>query len=388
MGETGALGRVAVLTSGGDAQGMNAAVRAVVRTALHHGLEVYVVYEGYAGLLAGGDHIRPVGSNAVGGILHRGGTVIGASDKIGAYPAVAVVAGNLNTVFGPGETLTFGATPIALANPDVRWERTTQTNVGADMVLFDGKLEATVDYYRRLTDGILIRVPLPRYVGVSGEPFVNAAEVLNTGFEGEFAWSDRVGPATYSVGLTAATINNEVQSLAQGKEAIEGGGLGNEVRFTTRTMPGQPIGCFWGFRVAGVFQTGVGDEQHAAAADLTRAGPEHIVQVGARCHHRGYDREQQRGGRRDRDRRKHEGSAHANLVQPRDATGCQRNESMDRRCCEHGAQHATCYREERALGERLARDALPSSAERGAHCQLAETFGDLCRQLRFRSRDG
>jgi 6-phosphofructokinase 1 len=72
-----ALGRLAVLTSGGDAQGMNAAVRAVVRTGLHHGLEVYAVYEGYAGLLAGGDHIRRVSSDDVGGILHRGGTVIG-----------------------------------------------------------------------------------------------------------------------------------------------------------------------------------------------------------------------------------------------------------------------------------------------------------------------
>ncbi len=66
-----------VLTSGGDAPGMNAAVRAVVRTALHHGLRVFAIYEGYQGMVDGGDGIRPMGWDDVSGILHRGGTVIG-----------------------------------------------------------------------------------------------------------------------------------------------------------------------------------------------------------------------------------------------------------------------------------------------------------------------
>jgi 6-phosphofructokinase 1 len=69
--------RLGVLTSGGDAQGMNAAVRAVVRTALHHGAEVFAVYEGYLGLVEGGDRIRPVTWDHVSRILNRGGTVIG-----------------------------------------------------------------------------------------------------------------------------------------------------------------------------------------------------------------------------------------------------------------------------------------------------------------------
>ena len=66
--------RLGVLTSGGDAQGMNAAVRAVVRTALHHGAEVFAVYEGYQGLVEGGDRIRPVAWDDVSSILNRGGT--------------------------------------------------------------------------------------------------------------------------------------------------------------------------------------------------------------------------------------------------------------------------------------------------------------------------
>jgi 6-phosphofructokinase 1 len=69
--------RIAVLTSGGDAQGMNAAVRAVVRTALDKGAEVYAIYEGYQGLVEGGKSIKKMDWDSVGGILHRGGTIIG-----------------------------------------------------------------------------------------------------------------------------------------------------------------------------------------------------------------------------------------------------------------------------------------------------------------------
>src|SRR5512138_2564412 len=69
--------RIAVLTSGGDAQGMNAAVRAVVRTALDKGAEIYAIYEGYQGLVEGGKRIRKMEWDSVGGILQMGGTIIG-----------------------------------------------------------------------------------------------------------------------------------------------------------------------------------------------------------------------------------------------------------------------------------------------------------------------
>ncbi len=73
----GAPSSIAVLTSGGDAGGMNAAVRAVVRTALSRGVDAYVVHDGFQGLVDGGDAIRRVSSADVAGILHRGGTVLG-----------------------------------------------------------------------------------------------------------------------------------------------------------------------------------------------------------------------------------------------------------------------------------------------------------------------
>ncbi|SHJ13238.1 6-phosphofructokinase [Tessaracoccus bendigoensis DSM 12906] len=69
--------RIGVMTSGGDAQGMNAAVRSIVRSGIHQGAEVYAIYEGWQGAIAGGEHIRHLGWSDVSGILNKGGTVIG-----------------------------------------------------------------------------------------------------------------------------------------------------------------------------------------------------------------------------------------------------------------------------------------------------------------------
>lgn len=65
---------IGVLTSGGDSPGMNAAVRAVVRKAIYHNLNVYGVYQGYAGLMSG--NIKKLELGSVGDIIHRGGTVL------------------------------------------------------------------------------------------------------------------------------------------------------------------------------------------------------------------------------------------------------------------------------------------------------------------------
>lgn len=176
------------------------------------------------------------------------------NDKIGAYPAVATIAGNLNAVFGEPQALQYGAAPIDLANPDVKWERTTQTDVGLDMAFLQGRIEATLDYYDRLTDGILVQVPIPLYVGANSNPTVNAAKVANRGFEASLNLTQEIGNVQVRIGANASTVNNKVKALGQGQDQILGGGLPNEVAFTTRTVPGHPIGEFWGYKVLGVIQ--------------------------------------------------------------------------------------------------------------------------------------
>ena len=69
------INKIAILSSGGDAPGMNAAIRAVVRSGLSHGLEVYAVYDGYAGLVEG--NIQKMDRASVTNIINRGGTILG-----------------------------------------------------------------------------------------------------------------------------------------------------------------------------------------------------------------------------------------------------------------------------------------------------------------------
>src|SRR4051812_197462 len=69
--------RIGLLTSGGDAPGMNVAVRAVVRAALDRGMAVFGIHEGYEGMVHGGAMIAPLDWYSVGGILQQGGTTLG-----------------------------------------------------------------------------------------------------------------------------------------------------------------------------------------------------------------------------------------------------------------------------------------------------------------------
>lgn len=89
--------KIGVLTSGGDAQGMNAAVRAVVRTALAHGAKPYAILEGWAGAVQGGDSIREMGWSDVSNILPAGGTVIGTArcNEFRDYEGRHIAARNL-----------------------------------------------------------------------------------------------------------------------------------------------------------------------------------------------------------------------------------------------------------------------------------------------------
>ena len=70
----GRIKKIGVLTSGGDAPGMNAAIRAVVRASIFNGCEVFGIYDGYAGLIEG--KIKKFGSHDVSNIIQRGGTIL------------------------------------------------------------------------------------------------------------------------------------------------------------------------------------------------------------------------------------------------------------------------------------------------------------------------
>jgi hypothetical protein len=146
-----------------------------------------------------------------------------------------------------------------LGNPDLRWETTTQTDIGLELGILDDRLTTEFDYYNKVTSDILVALTVPGYFGngFGAKIMYNAAEVLNTGFEYNIQWRDQVNDFKYNIGFLGSTIHNEVLEIG-GSSGIDsiliGGYLGNGMS-TTRTEIGLPIGSFYGYKTNGVFQT-------------------------------------------------------------------------------------------------------------------------------------
>ncbi len=175
------------------------------------------------------------------------------NDKIATDAAVPTVTSNLNAVFGENQDIHAGSAVTELGNPDLRWEETEQVDVGLELGFFDDRFLTELDWYRRETSDILVRIPIPSLTGVPTAPIVNAASVVNRGIELTMNWQDAIGDFRYEVGLNGTTVDNEVLSLGGGQEEIRAGGVRN-LGQTTITIPGEDIGAFYGWKQIGVFQ--------------------------------------------------------------------------------------------------------------------------------------
>ncbi|MDH3244685.1 MAG: SusC/RagA family TonB-linked outer membrane protein, partial [Saprospiraceae bacterium] len=176
------------------------------------------------------------------------------NDKIGAYPGRPIVNSPFFYAFGPDEKLNAGATIEGLPNSSIQWEQTSQFNAGFEFGFFNNRLQGEIDYYDRVTDKILIDLALPGHFGIRDNfPFVNAAKVKNNGIDLKVDWQESRDRFSYNVGFVLSTVNNEVLELGENKSELIGGSLfGGQLG--TRTVPGLPIGAFYGYRVIGVFQ--------------------------------------------------------------------------------------------------------------------------------------
>jgi TonB-linked SusC/RagA family outer membrane protein len=165
---------------------------------------------------------------------------------------------NLIGVFGVGD-VTYPAVSYAKnGNPDLRWETTTQTDIGLEAGILNNRLTAEFDYYNRVTDDILVELSTPGHMGNGQGQKVryNAGKVLNRGFEGAINWREKVREFTYGIGILASTIHNEVLSVGgnSGVDSVLYGG-GTSYGFVTQSREGLPVGAFWGYETDGLFQT-------------------------------------------------------------------------------------------------------------------------------------
>lgn len=168
------------------------------------------------------------------------------------YPTSALVSSGLYAVFGPGENINQGATIISAFNQELRWESSSQADIGVEAGFLKGRLTTEIDWYRRNTYDIIADVPIPDYIGSAGNPFVNTASVLNYGWDISLNWRE-AGEFTYSFGGNISPVHNEVLELAKGKTEIFSSFINGEP--ATRTVVGLPIGSYFGFQTQGIFQS-------------------------------------------------------------------------------------------------------------------------------------
>ncbi|MFZ2900120.1 MAG: TonB-dependent receptor [Saprospiraceae bacterium] len=174
------------------------------------------------------------------------------NQEIGIYPFSSLVnTGDFVYVFG--NQIVTGATIQETGNDNIRWETTTQTNIGLDLSFFDDRLSLTADWFNRRTDDMLVQIPVPQAGGSQRPPYVNAGSVENRGYEMGLIFRDKAGSFNYNIGANLSHVRNQVLSLADGEPIRGGFGLSDGA--LTLTEPGHPIGSFYLYEMIGIFQT-------------------------------------------------------------------------------------------------------------------------------------
>jgi TonB-linked SusC/RagA family outer membrane protein len=162
--------------------------------------------------------------------------------------------------FVSGGSITAGTSPSRIANPDLKWESTAQTDIGIDAVILKGRLNVTLDYFVKNTRDMLIDLPLPRATGYSSI-LSNIGSLQNTGVE-LFVSADIINRRQFqwNTSVNFATVKNKVTDLGDVTNILTGNAanIGN----TVIIAEGQPAFSYYGYEVTGVFT----DEAQVAAS--------------------------------------------------------------------------------------------------------------------------
>ncbi|MHC1707835.1 MAG: SusC/RagA family TonB-linked outer membrane protein [Bacteroidales bacterium] len=195
------------------------------------------------------------------------------NDKIPYVDRYARVSTGIVTIFGTADDPNTGATYGLIGNPDLKWEVTTQTDVGIEASVLNGRLTGEFDFYNKQTDDILVLLAIPGYLGNGQGQMVrfNAGSVVNRGIEFNIGWRDKWGKIKYNVSFLGTTVHNEVLTIGGGSgidSLLLGGYLGNGIPVTCSRV-GLPIGAFYGYQTDGIFQNAA---ELAAYPHLSEAG--------------------------------------------------------------------------------------------------------------------
>ncbi|MFZ4542896.1 MAG: SusC/RagA family TonB-linked outer membrane protein [Saprospiraceae bacterium] len=177
---------------------------------------------------------------------------INGNDNIGTFRYVSTVGGFRNYTFGTKDDLVNGVSPNAIANPDLRWEQTEQTDLGFD-ARFAKYWTLTMDVFSKKTKDMLLDIAVPGYIGNAG-PIGNIATMSNRGIELELGFSKKMTDWNISFAGNCSYIENEVTFLGKDKKFLVGQRFSPQNLEITRTAIGLPLGYFFGYKTDGIFQ--------------------------------------------------------------------------------------------------------------------------------------
>lgn len=193
-------------------------------------------------------------NNLVNQLKFRGGYGVTGNDAIGDFRYLATIGDGRNYTIGNTGSVTIGNSPNAPSNPDLKWEETSQTNIGFDATLLQN-FKLSFDVYNKKTTGILQDVALPGYVGATGSPVGNVADMVNKGYDIELGYNKTMGDFTLSLNANVSYLENEVTFLGNDIDFLSGGqSIQSSTYPITRVQVGQPYNAFYGFKTDGIFQ--------------------------------------------------------------------------------------------------------------------------------------
>jgi TonB-linked SusC/RagA family outer membrane protein len=146
-----------------------------------------------------------------------------------------------------------GAGPRTLNNAGLRWETTSQINIGMDLSLFDYRIQIVADYYSKYTRDLLLNAPVP-YTSGFRNAFTNVGELRNYGFEFSVESYNITGPFQWISNFNIGFNENRIVRLTGQDDAGLVGRNILGINGWTRITEGQPVGTFYGFVSDGIVQ--------------------------------------------------------------------------------------------------------------------------------------
>ncbi|MFV0378162.1 MAG: SusC/RagA family TonB-linked outer membrane protein, partial [Mangrovibacterium sp.] len=194
------------------------------------------------------------------------------SDKIDDYQYISQLDGEATYVFNG--SLVNGTAVGASPNPAIKWEESEQFDVGADLKLFNNKVDISADYFIKKTNNLLIgNIPVSGILGIGAPgaagPTVNAGTVKNSGFEFAVGYRGNIAKDfSFSVNYNLTTLKNEVLEVNNGTGFVQGGSFGVGQPLPARMEVGKPIGYFYGYKTDGLFQSQAEVDAHPSQIAL------------------------------------------------------------------------------------------------------------------------